>query len=483
MGQRSEGRPALHQATVIQALRSVELSEQVEKILGDIFAQHVVIDRAQRAADGSAAIARVFLSGTFRPALALRPSALLVPLNLSSPSSASICATSSSNFYAAHSQRPPDEVPGWQTHLLPPPREPFNGELTVPNWERKPNRQSFVPPLANSGRRVLRRYYGASNRRSTGLHRFAVPAQNGGETIIRSLRGVTVYVAWPGTRTASALPSPLCRALTGSQAHGDAFVRATLEAIVAKPDEFPRDVDPRLGLYRTFHAIWSTANIEEGEEPSTGIGGAEGIAQARLVADHAAVAPGAAADQPRRLFQRGHRLSDRASPEDVDSLVAEAMAEIERQTHADVLIIEDEPIIAMDIEIDRPRPRPQCHRRRGDPRRSGSPRRASRRRAGAGRHPAGRRQSGIDAVKDILAEFSVPVIFITAFPGAAADRDPARADLPDHQAVPALDGEGGDQPGAVLRRGDGSPADLSAGFMVPLGNRRGPRRWGWKTFF
>ena len=39
-----------------------------------------------------------------------------------------------------------------------------------------------------------------------------------------------------------------------------------------------------------------------------------------------------------------------AAPEDVDSLVAEAMAEIERQTHADVLIIEDEPIIAMDIE-------------------------------------------------------------------------------------------------------------------------------------
>src|SRR4029450_13097800 len=39
-----------------------------------------------------------------------------------------------------------------------------------------------------------------------------------------------------------------------------------------------------------------------------------------------------------------------ATPEDVDSLVAEAMSEIERQTHADVLIIEDEPIIAMDIE-------------------------------------------------------------------------------------------------------------------------------------
>ena len=72
------------------------------------------------------------------------------------------------------------------------------------------------------------------------------------------------------------------RALTGSQTHGDAFVRATLEAIVAQPDEFPRDVDPRLGLYKTFHAIWSTANVEEGEEPSKDYSGAEGIAQARL---------------------------------------------------------------------------------------------------------------------------------------------------------------------------------------------------------
>src|SRR5918998_4715778 len=72
------------------------------------------------------------------------------------------------------------------------------------------------------------------------------------------------------------------RALTGSQGHGDNFVRATLEAIVAAPDEFPRDVDPRLGLYRTFHAIWSSANIEEQPDPSVDIRGAEGIAQARL---------------------------------------------------------------------------------------------------------------------------------------------------------------------------------------------------------
>ena len=48
------------------------------------------------------------------------------------------------------------------------------------------------------------------------------------------------------------------RALTGSQSHGDKYVRATLEAIVAAPDEFPKHVDPRLGLYRMFQAIWSS---------------------------------------------------------------------------------------------------------------------------------------------------------------------------------------------------------------------------------
>src|SRR6185436_83559 len=71
------------------------------------------------------------------------------------------------------------------------------------------------------------------------------------------------------------------RALTGTQTHGDAFVRATLEAIVAAPDSFPRDVDPRLGLYRTFHAIWSSASIEEDpghDDPNP----AENIAQKRL---------------------------------------------------------------------------------------------------------------------------------------------------------------------------------------------------------
>ena len=86
------------------------------------------------------------------------------------------------------------------------------------------------------------------------------------------------------------------RALTGSQPHGDAFVRATLEAIVAAPGDFPRDVDPRLGLYRTFHAIWSSANVEE-EPGDADVERPRGHRPRAALADHAAVAPGAAADR------------------------------------------------------------------------------------------------------------------------------------------------------------------------------------------
>ncbi|HEU0044332.1 response regulator [Sphingomonas sp.] len=213
------------------------------------------------------------------------------------------------------------------------------------------------------------------------------------------------------------------RALTGSQQHGDKYVRATLEAIVAAPDQFPRDVDPRLGLYRMFQVIWNSANFDEtGHEPSGDTGadlGAddqEAVARARL----SRITP---------LSRQALLLTamEGFTPEDaaylievdaaeVETLVAEALREIEKQTHARVLIIEDEPIIAMDIETI---VRDLGHEVTGVAvTRDEALALAMEDRPGLvlADIQLADDSSGIDAVKDILAEFEVPVIFITAFP-------------------------------------------------------------------
>jgi len=205
------------------------------------------------------------------------------------------------------------------------------------------------------------------------------------------------------------------RALTGTQSHGDAYVRATLEAIVAAPDDFPQSVDVRVGLYKTFQAIWNSTNYDEIESPVID-GEREAVAQARLQT----ITP--LSRQALLLTaMEGFTVPDAAylidtSPEEVEALVADAIAEIDRQTRTDVLIIEDEPIIAMDLEtivrdlghsvsgvaVTRDEAVAQAHAQRpglvlADIQLADD-------------------SSGIDAVKDILAEFSVPVIFITAFP-------------------------------------------------------------------
>ena len=105
-----------------------------------------------------------------------------------------------------------------------------------------------------------------------------------------------------------------------------------------------------------------------------------------------------------------------ASADDVERLVAEALAEIERQTRAEVLIIEDEPIIAMDIETI---VRDLGHNVTGVAvTRDEAVSQAMARRPGLvlADIQLADDSSGIDAVKDILQEFQVPVIFITAFP-------------------------------------------------------------------
>ena len=206
------------------------------------------------------------------------------------------------------------------------------------------------------------------------------------------------------------------RALTGSQAHGDSYVKAALEAIVEAPDQFPDDVDPRLGLYRTFQAIWSSVNGDDGRIDEDEGDAREAIARARL---------GQMTPLPRQALlltaMEGFTTEDTAylidsDPKSVEALVAEALTEIENQTRARVLVIEDEPMIAMDLETI---VRDLGHEVTGV---------AVTRDEAVAQAIADRPglvladiqladdSSGIDAVKDILAEFNVPVIFITAFP-------------------------------------------------------------------
>ena len=210
------------------------------------------------------------------------------------------------------------------------------------------------------------------------------------------------------------------RALTGSQTHGDTYVRATLEAIVAAPDEFPREVDPKLGLYRTFQAIWSSTNDNDPDELSTSTqddgGDAAGIAQARL----SQITPRSRQALLLTALE-GFTAEDAAylmdgDESEIESLVAEAMADIYAQTRTTVMIIEDEPMIAMDLE--------EIVRDIGHDVCGISVTRDEAVAMALSERPGlvladiqlADNSSGIDAVKEILANFNVPVIFITAFP-------------------------------------------------------------------
>lgn len=207
------------------------------------------------------------------------------------------------------------------------------------------------------------------------------------------------------------------RALTGSQAQGDAYVRATLEAIVAAPEEFPATLDTRHGLYFIFHRIWRSAQESgEGAAGPVSAGSPEDIARARL----ARMTP---LSRQALLLTTMEGFGDEDAamllgrrPEEVERLVGEALAEIDRQVRSTVLIIEDEPIIAMDLE--------SIVRDLGHDVTAIAVTRDEAVEAARDTRPGlvladiqlADNSSGIDAVRDILGETDVPVIFITAFP-------------------------------------------------------------------
>lgn len=203
------------------------------------------------------------------------------------------------------------------------------------------------------------------------------------------------------------------RALTGSQSSGDAYIRASLAALAESPEMFDEELSPRLALYRFFHAIWSNTGAElEGAE--SGIG--EDPADKRLQS----LAP-----LHRQAFLltslEGFTLQEASqilnqSTDEVTEMINKAQSEVESELRTKVLIIEDEPIIAADLE--------QIVTDLGHVVTSNATTRDEAVQMASDDPPGlvlcdiqlADNSSGIDAAHDILSRFDVPVIFITAFP-------------------------------------------------------------------
>jgi DNA-directed RNA polymerase specialized sigma24 family protein len=202
------------------------------------------------------------------------------------------------------------------------------------------------------------------------------------------------------------------RALTGSQAAGDSYVAATLEAAVADRATLDDPGGSRVALYRLFTRIWGSISLNNmhGSEASMLPGEAN-------LAD---ITP-----LPRQAFllvalegfseAEAARVIDTDVP-DLRRLIDESGRELAAQIATDVLIIEDEALIALELEA---LVESLGHRVIGV----------------AATHAEAIAliknvkpglilsdiqladgSSGLDAVDEMLRSFEVPVIFITAYP-------------------------------------------------------------------
>jgi DNA-directed RNA polymerase specialized sigma24 family protein len=203
------------------------------------------------------------------------------------------------------------------------------------------------------------------------------------------------------------------RALAGSQPAGDAYVAATLEVLIEDPSLFDQSIDPRVALYRTFLGLWNSLDINLKPEGPQGAVSAidrklESITPLPRQAFLLCAVEGFSTDEAARVLN-----VDAAK---VEELIDLAGHEIAAQVATDVLIIEDEPMIAMDLESI---VEGLGHRVTAVARTHAEAVKA------VERHKPGLvladiqladGSSGLDAVNEMLGAIEVPVIFITAYP-------------------------------------------------------------------
>ncbi|MHB2168895.1 response regulator [Alsobacter sp. R-9] len=203
------------------------------------------------------------------------------------------------------------------------------------------------------------------------------------------------------------------RALAGSQQGGDAYAVATLEALVADPGSFDDVLEPRVALYKAFLKVWASVPVNRATDVAARVEGGPRRSLSMLT-------------PPARIAFLLHCVEGFSHDDvagamgrtvvEVDTLLTEAGREIAEQMSTDVLIIEDEPIIAMDLEA---LVQGLGHRVLGIARtRSEAQAVIQRREPGLvlADIQLADGSSGVDAVNDILQTSSLPVIFITAFP-------------------------------------------------------------------
>jgi DNA-directed RNA polymerase specialized sigma24 family protein len=202
------------------------------------------------------------------------------------------------------------------------------------------------------------------------------------------------------------------RALTGSQMAGDAYVAATLETLVSEPDTITQGGNIKVELFGIFTRIWNSLSVN---------GKSEQI-QRDLPAE---VRIGQITPLPRQAFLlsclEGFSEEETAAilsadTETVRKLVDEAGRELAADMATDILIIEDEPLIAMDLEA---LVEGLGHNVTGVARtRTEAVKLAATKRPGLilADIQLADGSSGLDAVNDLLKSFEVPVIFITAYP-------------------------------------------------------------------
>lgn len=203
------------------------------------------------------------------------------------------------------------------------------------------------------------------------------------------------------------------RALTGSQGTGDAYAAATLEAVLADESVFDRSLPPKVALFRVFHVIWHSGGAPtEGDE-----GGLRAAAKKHLdkLTPNTREALLLSTVEEFAINEIAHIMN--ISTDEAETLVTTAYQEMEDAVAGKVMIIEDEAIIAMDLES---LVAESGHRVTGIARTH-----SAAIKLGRTEKPdliladiqLADNSSGIEAVEELLSELgTVPVIFITAFP-------------------------------------------------------------------